>query len=261
MTERISMIALLGTVALASGCGSGHDAAGTGGAGGTGGSAGAGGAGGSADAGGAADAGLTEIVQPPCGSGQNTSCLPSGFPFARFAFAHGNACNGICPAVSPAGPWTIVLNQPQAGTLCLSGTNPDPAGTGLTLDFTKLAQLSSGSLMVLQRFNADLLGIKQVRFTIDSPPSAGVSVSADTLHGDICNGVDCVTFGFALPNRVTAAGTITAALVDFVSSPPQTFDTRALDAIGFDVGPGDFNFCVHDFHFLDANGVAVTPMP
>jgi hypothetical protein len=143
----------------------------------------------------------------------------------------------------------------------LSGTNPSQDGTGLTLDFTKLAQLSPSSLMVLQRFNADQLGIKQVKFTIDSPPSGGISVSADTLHDDVCNGVDCITFGFALPSRVTAAGTITAALVDFVANPPQTFDTRALDAIGFDVGPGDFNFCVHDFQFLDANGVAVTPMP
>jgi hypothetical protein len=252
MTERISMIVLLGTLALASGCSSGHDAAGTGGTGGTGGSGGTGGT---------VDAALTEMVQPPCGSGQNTSCLPSGFPFVRFAFAHSNACNGICPAVSPAGPWTIVLSQPQAGTLCLSGTNPDPTGTGLTLDFTKLAQPDPSTLMVLERFNADVLHIKQVRFTVDSPPSGGISVSADTLHSDICHGVDCITFGFALPDRVAATGTVTAALVDFVSDPPQTFDTRALDAIGFDVGPGDFNFCVHDFQFLDANGAAVTPTP
>jgi hypothetical protein len=252
MTERISMIALLGTVALASACGSGHDATGMGGMGGAGGTGGT--------AGGAVDAGLKPIPAPPCGTGENTSCLPSGFPFARSAFAHSYACNGICPAVSPAGPWTIVLNQPQTGTLCLSGTNPHPMGTGLSLDFTTLAQLSPSSLMVLERFNADLLGIKQVRFTIDSPPSGGISVSAYTLHADVCNGVDCLTF-FALPTRVTAAGTITVALVDFVATPPQTFDTRALDAIGFDVGPGDFNFCVHDFQFLDANGAVVTPMP
>ncbi len=74
-------------------------------------------------------------------------------------------------------------------------------------------------------------------------------MSATTLHSDVCNGTDCITFGFALPNRITAAGTTTAHLVDFVNNPPQTFDTRAVDAIGFDVGPGDFDFCVRDFHF------------
>lgn len=251
MTERISisMMALLGTIALASACGSSHDVTGTGGAAG---GAGAGGGGGGAG-------GLTPMPQPPCGSGKNTTCLPSGFPFVRFAFAHSSACNGICPAVSPAGPWTIALNQPQAGTLCLSGTNPAQDGTGLSLDFTKFGQIDSSTLMVLEKFNADLLGIKRVKFTIDSPPAGGISVSADTLHADVCHGVDCITFGFTLPDRVTAAKTTTAALVDFAST--QTFDTSAIDAIGFDVGPGDFNFCVHDFQFLAANGVAVTPMP
>ena len=199
-------------------------------------------------------------MHPDCVSGENTACLPSGFPFATFAFAHSYACNGICPAVSPAGPWTILFSQPQPGTLCMSGTDPDLKGTGLDLIFTVLGELSPGHLMVLKRFNADLPRITQLRFTVDSPPSAGLSISADTLHSDVCERTSCITWNFALPNRITAAGSSTTApLVDFVNNPPQTFDTRALDAIGFDVGPGDFDFCVHDFHFLNAAGVEVLP--
>jgi hypothetical protein len=35
--------------------------------------------------------------------------------------------------------------------------------------------------------------------------------------------------------------------------------TRALDEMGFDVAPGDFDFCVRDFQFLDASGAVVEP--
>ena len=257
MSRRISMIALLGTATLAWGCGSSHDATGTGGASGTGGTTATGGSGETGGAAGTADAG-PPIVHPVCVSGGNGPCLPSGFPFVRGAFAHSTkACNGICPAVSPPGAWTIVFSQPQPGKLCLSGTNPDSTDTtGLLLGFS---ELSSDFSMVVRRFNADVLGITQVRFTLDSPPPAGITVSADTLHSDVCNGTDCITWGFALPNHITAAGITTAPLVAFVSNPPQTFDTRALDAISFDVGPGDFDFCVHDFHFLNAAGVEVLP--
>lgn len=257
MSQHISMITLLGVLGLAAACGSDHVAVGTGGA------LGAGGTVGLSGTGGAVDAAPPPIVQPACVSGENTICLPSGFSFVKATFAHSNTCNGICPAASPVGPWTILLSQPQAGTLCMSGTNPDPTGTGLALSFPEFGQLSPGTLMVLKRFNADLLNITQVRFTIDSPPSGGISVSATTLNSDVCNGNDC-RLGFALPNRITASGTTTASLVDFISdwNPPKpVFDTRALDTIDFAVGPGDFDFCVHDFQFLDANGAVVLPKP
>ena len=252
MSKRLSLIALLGTLVIVAACGSGHDAAGTGGASGTGGVAGTGGEIG------AAGAGVVPVTHPPCVSGGNTACLPGGFPFARVALAHSSASCAICPAVSPPGPWTILLSEPQTGTLCLSGSNPDPDGTGLLLGFT---QLNSDLSMVLKRFNADLLGITQVRVTIDHPPSGGISLGADTVHSDVCHGVDCITFGFRVPTRITTSGTTTAALVDFVASPPQPFDTRALDGIWFSVDTGDFDFCVRDFQFLDANGAVVTPKP
>jgi hypothetical protein len=39
------------------------------------------------------------------------------------------------------------------------------------------------------------------------------------------------------------------------------FETRALATLGFDVGPGAFDFCVHDLQFLDASGAVVSPKP
>ncbi len=166
MSKRLSMIALLGTVTLAAGCGSSHDATGTGGTGGSGGAPGTGGSGGS---GGVAGTGGaygrcrrrqtgTHPPPPPCVSGGNTACLPSGFPFVQSAFADSKACNGICPAASPTGPSTILFSQPKAGTLCLSGTNLDSAGTELELVFTQLAELSPGHLNGREEVQRGLAG-------------------------------------------------------------------------------------------------------
>jgi hypothetical protein len=256
--QPISMLAFLGTAGLTVACGSGYNATGMGAAGGTSGTVGTVGTGGASVA---TDAGApTAAVSPPCTADANGPCAPSGFPFANFSFAHSDACSGPCTATSPTGT-TIRFSQPKAGTLCLSGTNPTLTGTGLTLIFTVFSsQVFPGYMKVLNGFfNADLLGIRQFRFTIDNPPSAGVSVGADTIHSTECAGVDCLWFGFTVPNRITQSGTSTVAFTDFVANPVRRFDTRGLDAIGFDVEPGDFDFCVRDFHFLDINGAEVKP--
>jgi hypothetical protein len=253
--QPISMLALLGTAGLTVACGSGYNATGMGGAGGTSGAVGTGGAAGASDAG-----APTALVAPECTADANAPCAPSGFPFVQFSIAHSDACAGACTETSPVGT-TIRFSQPATGTLCLSGTNLAPNGTGIALIFTVFSdEVFAGYHKVLNGFfNADLLGITQLRFTIDNPPPAGVQVSADTIHQNECNGVDCLWFGFIVPGHITESGTSTVAFTDFVADPVRRFDTRGLDAIGFDVGPGDFDFCVRDFHFLDANGSEVKP--
>lgn len=246
-------IVLLATATLAVGCGSSHDATGTGGTPGTGGM------------GGAVDAGPARFPDCVIGGGpdggpdvRSDICRPSGFPFAVAAFAHSNTCRGVCPGTAPAGT-TFRLTQPQAGTLCLSGTNPTDT-TALALGYTVFStdMPSPISEKVWSRFNADVKGITQVKFSIDTPPPAGLIVGADTIHSDLCQMLDCITFGFTLPTPITASGTTTAALADFTITPPQIFDTRSLDGIDFEVPAGAFDFCVHDFQFLDAAGNAVT---
>jgi hypothetical protein len=259
-------------VGLAAGCGSGYNASGRGGIGGPGGAAWMGGASGTGSPGGTSGAGGagSPVVYPPCSSGEPWTvvdgiCAPSGFPFVQYAFAQSNQCPVIkvCPT-SPVGT-TIRLSQPAAGTLCVSGTNPNSGNiTGILVGFTVFSTegVSPTYQKVLEMFNADLLGITQVRFTIDRPPSAGVSVWANALHSNVCNAA-CFSVAFALASPITATGTTTitttASFTDFTANPVQTFDTRALASIGFDVGPGDFDFCVRDFQFLDAQGVEVKP--
>ena len=268
MSRRCSMIALLGTAILAAACGSGHDATGMGGAGGTGGAAGTG------DMAGAGGAG-SPVVYPSCASGAPWTvidgvCAPSGFPFVQYAFPHSNLCGAAfaCPT-TPSGT-TIRMSQPAAGTLCVSGTDPSAGdSTGIILGFPAFAAegLTATYQKVFTRFNADLLGITQFRFTIDRPPPAGVSVWANSLTSDVCIPPSgCFSVASTLPNPLVATGTATSVtstvpFADLVANPPAALESRSLASISFDVGQGDFDFCVRDFQFLDASGAVVAPMP
>jgi hypothetical protein len=118
---------------------------------------------------------------------------------------------------------------------------------------------------ILKNFDAKALGITQAAFTIDSPPSGGVGASAAVTTATSCpsNPSDCVALGFDLmtaegssvPADYTTPGQVIAPFANFTQTVgTQRFDTSALDHLVFSVGSGSYNFCVHDFKFLDAQG-------
>jgi hypothetical protein len=265
MSERMLMIALLATATFAEACGSSHDASGTGGTSGVGGMGGIGGTSSMAgtSGGGAGGAAMfpdcvSDVSQLPAGpAGAMQLCSPSGFPFAQEVFVHSNVCNGMCPIAAPAGT-TIRLEQPQTGTLCLSGSTPADA-TALTLGYIVVAAntLTPTHQDVVSRFDASAKGITQVRFTIDALPPGGVSVGATSVHSNVCDQNNCFSGG-SLPSPITTPGTTTVAFTDFTSNPPSTLDARSLGTIEFNAGPGALDFCVHDFQFLDAAGNVVS---
>lgn len=203
---------------------------------------------------------------PPCGTGENGNCVPSGFPFATLAFPHSNSCDGTCTA-DPNDPFghlppegtTISMTQPESGTLCLTGDNPSDE-TGLDLSFSVARALENGDLEIVQIFNADLLGITHVRFSIDNPPSTGVFVRVNTITKQVCHNFDCVIWGFEPPAPLTESEQVTLAFDDFAHEQDFEFDTRAIGEMSFDVAPGVFDFCISDFEFLDAEG-NVVPEP
>jgi len=153
----------------------------------------------------------------------------------------------------------IRLSQPKSGTLCLSGTNP-AQDTAFFLGFTVFSteMLSADYQKVWKMFDADLIHITQMRFAIDTPPPGGVRVSGYTIHNSECSASANCLWTFALPNPITVSGTTTVSFADFTSMMDHPFDARGFHALDFDVGPGAFDFCVHDFQFLDANGVEVS---
>jgi hypothetical protein len=272
MSRHLSKMALLATLAAAAACSSGNNATGTGGTGGSGGAGGSAGAAGAAGMGGMAGAG-GGIVAPSCASGQPWSimdgvCAPTGFPFAQYALATSTECPTSSFACPTAGT-TIHLSQPADGTLCLSGTDSSTGLSSVLLGFTvfSAAGATATNENVLTRFNANLLGITQVKFTIDRPPAAGVTFWANSIVSDTCPNGSCFSGASTLPTPIVSTGTdasvatTTVSFADLVSSPPGMLETRALATLGFDVGPGDFDFCVHDLQFLDASGAVVSPKP
>lgn len=199
----------------------------------------------------------------PCTSGH---CMPSGFPFVKGSRAISDACfDQGCPllaADTPVGKTTATLSQPQVGTLCLAGM-VSPGGWA-TLGVL-LSVKSQDQTEILKKFDANSLGITQLEFTIDSPPSGGVGVHAGISLTTSCSGdkFACLSAPFTLmtgpgssvPLRITLSGRVRTPFANFMQTDGgQSFDTSSLDNWGFDVGPGNYDFCVHDFKFLDAQG-------
>lgn len=265
MFKSISLLVLLGAAGL-SGCGSESSepepdaAAGTGGSAGSGGSAGDGGsAAGAGDTAGSTATDPEPYRFPDCLAEDNDDlCAPRGLPFVTHAFAHSYCTE--CTA--PGG--TLAFTQPEAGTLCLSGsmTTEEQDAGGIALAFPVYASegLTPEHQTILERFNAEYLRITQLRFTVDRPPPGGIFLWATTLHKDECNAGDCVTGWFKVEDWFTdlgESGTVTVPFTDFVDDFGAVFDTRSISTIGIDAGPGAVDYCISDVQFLDAGGDVV----
>jgi hypothetical protein len=221
---------------------------------------------------GAACGGSSSVEDPYCNV-EGFICHPSGLPFVEVAGVASDLCGGYvtCDLAKnpPAGSTTATLTQPQAGKVCLSGTVATGGWAQIVLQY---AVFNTQSTKIVKTFDADARGITQAAFTVDSPPSSGVTVSAAVTTSLDCpaSGFDCFTYGFDLmtaplsnvPVTFTASGPQVAPFVDFQqtrSGVSQTFDTSALQYLFFGVGTGDYDFCLRDFKFLDAAGNEVKP--
>jgi hypothetical protein len=244
---RIRMFLLMGAIALAGGCGSNGSTARDGG----------------------------DAAPPTCVDHAGLLiCQPTGFPFVTIAGATSDACAGSrlgeC-ASPPLSATTASLTQPATGKLCLSGTVASDGYAKIVLVFTTF---NLERTKVLKVFNADALGITRTAFTIDSPPSGGITIDAAVVTATDCPASpgDCFTQGFDLMTDsqtsvlkvFTTPGPEVAPLTDFQQTDTgvsQTFDTSALHHLELisGQGQGDYNFCVHDFTFLNAAGEEVKP--
>jgi len=221
---------------------------------------------------GAACGGSSSVDDPYCKE-EGFICHPSGLPFVEVAGPASDLCGGYdtCDLAKnpPPGSTTATMTQPQTGQLCLSGTVATGGWAQITLQFAVFNQQST---KILKTFDADARGITQVAFTIDSPPSGGVGVSAAVTTSLDCpmSAFDCFTYGFQLmtaplsniPLTITAPRPVVAPFAAFQqtrSGVSQTFDTSALQYLFFGVPSGDYDFCLQDFRFLDAAGNEVKP--
>ena len=221
---------------------------------------------------GAACGGSSSVEDANCNV-EGFICHPSGLPFVEVAGAASDLCGGYveCDLAKnpPAGSTTATLTQPQAGQVCLSGTVATGGWAQIALQY---AVFNLDPIRIVKTFDADARGITQAAFTVDSPPSSGVTVTAAVTTNLECpaSGFDCFTYGFELmtaplsniPLTITGPGPQVAPFANFQqtrSGVSQTFDTSALQYLFFGVGAGGYDFCLQDFKFLDAAGNEVKP--
>ncbi len=199
-------------------------------------------------------------------------CNPQGLAFAAVAFGVSDACGGLIGdcLTPPPGSTTATLSQPEPGKLCLTGIAKPGGWADLVIAYTVY---NPEGTQVLKKFDADGRGITQAAFTLDAPPIGGVSLDAAVVTRLQCeaNGTDfCHTYGFSLmtaplshvPVRFSEPGPQVAPFSRFEQTragESQSFDTSALEHFSFGVGPGAYDFCVHDFKFIDAAGNEVEP--
>ena len=285
MTQCVTALSMFAALNLFAACSSESDktlgdSGGIGGATSTGGASNAGGASGGATT---ADA---PTAFPACPSSDPSYiCQPSGFPFTAIAMAVSDVCGGPVAACAlaksnPTGETIANLSQPAAGELCLSGVVSPGGWAELGFRFLKHTPDGTG---VLETFNANALGISQLRFTVDTPPSGGLTLYAAIGTSEPCpndvascqticlNGtLECFTYGFDLmtapgstePVNITTPQTIVAPFANFKQTVDgHQFDTSTIHHVGLNLSTtkGPFNFCVHDFNFLDAQGNVVLP--
>jgi hypothetical protein len=197
---------------------------------------------------------------PSCEDRDGLVCNPPGFPFVASAVAVSDYCfvdpsmpeTWLATTIPPAGSTTARLTTPATGKLCMAGTAAAPDGWAvLALRF--FDTLNPDGTFVTN-FHPVAAGITAIRMTIDSPPSAGITLSRiGGFHVELPSNP-------GVPLIVTQPGPITLPLTGFVSgdSPPVTLAPDDVQTVGFNVGPGVYDFCVRDFKFLDAVGNEVT---
>jgi hypothetical protein len=188
-------------------------------------------------------------------------CDPAGFPFVRNASA------------LSVGPAEVLLRQPEAGTLCVTGTasTTDLAWGVLGLAFsTKNLE----ETQVYSTFDAAALGIAKLAFTLESAPALGLKVDTASTTQLSCPASpgDCMTpdEGFLLMTgpgsttvlSITEDGDYVAPLANFQQkrSDGSRFDPSKLEHFSFRA-IGDFDFCIRNFRLLDADDQAVAPQP
>ena len=207
-------------------------------------------------------------VAPECVAG--FVCGVKGLPFVKAALPSTDAWGPGEPAPGP-GETTATVTQPESGELCMAGHLEQGWGY-LTLLFGSID--SNG--WWYDTLDATALGIASIEFALDSPPEDGLAVQlVSAVPGCKLSPLECQHWGFFLnegdppvPFVTNQATVVHAPVAGFVREPyvdpswefdPSHLTTLQIGAGAFDAVSGDYDFCVHDLTFLNADGVAVLP--
>jgi hypothetical protein len=168
---------------------------------------------------------------------------------------------------------TITELSREAGKICMRG-RVTTGWASLIVDFS--GSNPTGTQLPAEpaeALDAAGLGITQLQLTVDSPPASGLAVNLASVLVPGCYGRpnDCLVAGYyvmkqpGVPERLTEPGTHTLRIADFQAAPwvdpTRALDTTRLAYVAFDLGVGDYDFCIHDLKLLDDSGHALGGKP
>jgi hypothetical protein len=200
-------------------------------------------------------------------------CKPAGVAGVEVAGVRSDACADSkvsqrnCPDASSE--TTVTLSQPEDGKLCMKGTAADPNGWVWLI--MGVGSWNKQLTAVTSVLDAKKLGATGLSFTLENPPADGLTLLAGTAHGHDCGSAGppgCLGEGYVLMTgprsnqfrSLMESGEQQAPFKDFSRSDPyDPFDIEQLHDFIFEIPPGDYDFCVSDFHFVDAKGHDVGP--
>jgi hypothetical protein len=207
-------------------------------------------------------------LTPACTSGNGLICAPAALPFVVSAGTRSDACSRDVgtPCPSPASPTTAALDQPEPGKLCMKGS---VVAGGFAWLLVGMSAWDRTRTNIVGVFDARALGIEALSFTIDRPPSAGMSLFATTAVARFCampslclEEWDLMTGPrTGLVKVIKEPGTVSAPFTDFErqTAPNDALDASAIGHFIFVLGAGDYDFCISDFKFVDGQGAEVVP--
>lgn len=189
--------------------------------------------------------------------------------FGTAVFAISDACPSQRRGVAPLASTTVAdVRREARGKYCVRGV----LSTGFASLLVSVDHINDRPAPQFHGpLDAPAFGIAQVRFTLESPPSTGLLVSASHVVRDECpfRSDNCIQSGFYIlgeagtPLNVTEPGTYTYPLTNYRPGPgtPPTpaLDTTRLAGFEFKLNPGTFDFCVGDVALLDDAGAPVSP--
>jgi hypothetical protein len=189
--------------------------------------------------------------------------------FGTAVFAISDACPSQRRGAAPLESTTVAdVKREAPGKYCVSGL----LSTGFAILIVSVDHINDRPPPQFHGpLDAPAHGITQVRFTLESPPSTGLQVSASNVVRDECpfSSDDCIQSGFYIlseagtPVNVTEPGTYTHPLSNYRPGPgtPPTLalDTTRLAGFEFQLNPGTFDFCVSDVALLDNANAPVSP--
>lgn len=208
---------------------------------------------------------------PYCATDSVNICEPPGFSYVSAAATRSDACPTPMkgPCGTPMSLTTATLTAPDTSKVCMKGSVAGREGFAWLL--FHVARWNRAGTDIVTLMNAKAQGITELRFTVDTPPTEGITFVAATAHQTHCaTPPDCLGEFWSLMTGprsnvvrvITESGPVSAPFSDFRRTDPnQVMDTTALADFVFILGAGDYDFCISDFKFVDAQGQEVSPPP